>query len=63
MMNLKDPSLLKSAAYIAGVRVPANSAETFQVTNLATGDVVADVAGFRDEPVVAGEVVVDPVTA
>ncbi|MBT5566693.1 MAG: NAD-dependent succinate-semialdehyde dehydrogenase [Rhodospirillaceae bacterium] len=43
-MNLKDPTLLKGAAYIAGAWTQAVSGQTFQVTNPASGDVLTDVA-------------------
>ncbi|MEZ5511905.1 MAG: NAD-dependent succinate-semialdehyde dehydrogenase [Gammaproteobacteria bacterium] len=43
-LNLKDPSLLASHAYINGEWVPADTGETLAVTNPATGEVVADVA-------------------
>jgi len=43
-LTLKDPSLLASHAYINGEWVPADSGETLDVTNPATGEVVASVA-------------------
>lgn len=43
-LTLKDPSLLVSHAYINGEWVPADSGETLDVTNPATGEVVAVVA-------------------
>jgi succinate-semialdehyde dehydrogenase/glutarate-semialdehyde dehydrogenase len=43
MLNLKDPSLLKQRAYIDGQWVAADSGATFEVTNPATGDVIARV--------------------
>jgi len=43
-MNLSDPTLLKAQAYIAGQWIDADSRETFQVDNPATGEAIADVA-------------------
>ncbi|MDO9345480.1 MAG: NAD-dependent succinate-semialdehyde dehydrogenase [Pseudomonas sp.] len=43
MLNLKDSSLFKQLAYIDGQWVGADSGETFDVTNPATGDVIARV--------------------
>ncbi|WON77741.1 3-sulfolactaldehyde dehydrogenase [Serratia sp. UGAL515B_01] len=43
MLNLKDPSLLKQLAYIDGQWVAADSGATFEVTNPATGEVIARV--------------------
>ncbi len=55
-MNLKDPSLLKVTAYVAGGWMPAASGETFPVTNPASGEVLADVADCRsDETTMAVE--------
>ena len=42
-MNLKDPSLLKTSAYIDGQWRQAKDDSTFDVTNPATGDVIARV--------------------
>ena len=41
---LKDPTLLETRAYLAGDWVAAKDGKTFQVTNPARGDVIADVA-------------------
>ncbi len=41
---LKDPSLLATRAYLAGEWVDADSGATFEVTNPARGDVIAEVA-------------------
>ncbi len=43
-MQLTDPSLLKSQAYIDGQWSDADSGETFDVVNPANGDVIANVA-------------------
>ena len=43
MLNLKDSSLFKQLAYIDGQWVGADSGQTFDVTNPATGDVIARV--------------------
>ncbi|MFL9985989.1 NAD-dependent succinate-semialdehyde dehydrogenase [Paraburkholderia sediminicola] len=40
---LKDPSLLKTKAYIAGEWQPADDAATFEVKNPATGETIATV--------------------
>ena len=40
---LKDPSLLESRAYVGGQWIDGDDG-TFQVTNPARGDVIADVA-------------------
>ncbi|PKP80186.1 MAG: succinate-semialdehyde dehydrogenase (NADP(+)) [Alphaproteobacteria bacterium HGW-Alphaproteobacteria-18] len=42
-LKLKDSSLLKSEAFIGGKWRPATSGETFDVTNPATGDLIAAV--------------------
>lgn len=42
-LKLKDSSLLKSEAFIGGKWRPATSGETFDVTNPATGDLLAAV--------------------
>ncbi len=41
---LKDPSLLRSDAYINGSWAPADSKTTFRVTDPSTGAILADVA-------------------
>ncbi len=41
---LKDPSLLVTQAYVAGEWADADSGATFEVTNPARGDVIAEVA-------------------
>jgi succinate-semialdehyde dehydrogenase/glutarate-semialdehyde dehydrogenase len=43
MLNLKDPSLFRQMAYIDGQWVGADSGQTFEVTNPATGEVIAKV--------------------
>ncbi|MDE1179700.1 NAD-dependent succinate-semialdehyde dehydrogenase [Paraburkholderia sp.] len=43
MLNLKDPALLKTRAYVAGEWRNADSEKTFEVRNPATGDLVAKV--------------------
>lgn len=43
-LNLQDPSLLRTQAYIDGVWSDADSGETLDVLNPATGDVIASVA-------------------
>ncbi|MGO4761756.1 NAD-dependent succinate-semialdehyde dehydrogenase [Cupriavidus sp. 2KB_3] len=43
-MQLKDPSLLKQLAYVNGQWIGADSGATFDVTDPATGEVVAKVA-------------------
>jgi succinate-semialdehyde dehydrogenase/glutarate-semialdehyde dehydrogenase len=43
MLNLKDPSLLKTACLINGVWQQADSGETIAVTNPATGETIAHV--------------------
>ena len=43
-IQLSDPGLLKTQAYINGQWVDADSGETVPVTNPATGDVIAEVA-------------------
>ncbi|MEH6583317.1 MAG: NAD-dependent succinate-semialdehyde dehydrogenase [Halioglobus sp.] len=43
-LNLSDPSLLKSQAYINGQWVNADSGETFPVTNPVNGEVIIEVA-------------------
>ncbi len=42
-LTLKDPALLKTAAYIAGEWQGADAAATFEVVNPATGEVIATV--------------------
>ena len=41
MLNLKDSSLFKQLAYIDGQWVGADSGVTFDVTNPATGELIA----------------------
>ncbi|MGG2362168.1 aldehyde dehydrogenase family protein, partial [Salmonella enterica] len=41
--TLRDASLLRTAGYIDGAWVGADSGETFPVTNPATGEVIATV--------------------
>jgi succinate-semialdehyde dehydrogenase/glutarate-semialdehyde dehydrogenase len=43
-LNLKDPTLLRSQAYINGQWVDADSGATFAVTNPANGELVTEVA-------------------
>ena len=43
-MELQDPTLLRTRAYIGGEWIDADSGATFDVTDPATGDVVATVA-------------------
>ena len=43
-VQLSDPSLLKTKAYINGHWVGSNDNETFKVTNPSTGEVIANVA-------------------
>lgn len=43
-MELQDPTLLRTQAYIGGEWIDADSGATFDVTDPATGDVVASVA-------------------
>ncbi|MCE9665593.1 NAD-dependent succinate-semialdehyde dehydrogenase [Halomonas sp. M5N1S17] len=43
-MQLKDPGLLKTQAYIDGQWVAGTDGDSFEVTNPATGDVIAKVA-------------------
>ncbi|MGO4280924.1 succinate semialdehyde dehydrogenase [Cupriavidus sp. OV038] len=43
-MQLKDPSLLKQLAYVDGQWIGADSGATFDVTDPATGEVIAKVA-------------------
>ncbi len=43
-MKLQDPSLLKTQAYVDGEWTDADGGETFDVTNPATGEIVATVA-------------------
>jgi succinate-semialdehyde dehydrogenase/glutarate-semialdehyde dehydrogenase len=44
--RLKDPSLLKTLAYVNGAWIGADSAKSFPVTNPATGETVATVPDF-----------------
>lgn len=46
MLTLKDPSLLKSQAYINGQWVNADDGKTFDVQNPATGEVITQVASM-----------------
>ncbi|MDP5336261.1 MAG: aldehyde dehydrogenase family protein, partial [Paracoccaceae bacterium] len=41
---LKDPSLLAEKAYVGGKWVESETGATFEVTNPARGDVIANVA-------------------
>ena len=43
-MELQDPTLLRTRAYVGGEWIDADSGATFDVTDPATGDVVATVA-------------------
>jgi succinate-semialdehyde dehydrogenase / glutarate-semialdehyde dehydrogenase len=43
MMNLKDPSLLRQQAFIAGQWCDADNGETFPVTNPASGETIGNV--------------------
>ncbi|HBD32341.1 MAG TPA: succinate-semialdehyde dehydrogenase (NADP(+)), partial [Cupriavidus sp.] len=43
-MQLKDPSLFKQLAYVDGQWIGADSGATFDVTDPATGEVIARVA-------------------
>ena len=43
-MELQDPTLLRTQAYVGGEWIDADSGGTFDVTDPATGDVVASVA-------------------
>jgi len=43
MLSLTDPTLLRQACYINGTWVPADSGETINVTNPATGETIATV--------------------
>lgn len=43
MLNLKDPSLLRQQCYINGQWVDADSGETIDVTNPATGDTIGTI--------------------
>lgn len=45
-MQLSDPKLLRHQCYVDGKWTPANSGETFDVTNPATGTVIASVPSF-----------------
>jgi succinate-semialdehyde dehydrogenase/glutarate-semialdehyde dehydrogenase len=44
MVTLNDPTLLRTQGYIDGAWVDADSGKTFEVTNPATGEVLATVA-------------------
>jgi succinate-semialdehyde dehydrogenase/glutarate-semialdehyde dehydrogenase len=47
---LKDPSLIATKAYVAGEWIDGDGGKTFEVTNPARGDVIAEVADLgRDE--------------
>ena len=48
-MDLQDPTLLRTQAYIGGEWIDADSGATFDVTDPATGDVVASVADLGVE--------------
>ena len=44
MLKLNDPALLPTGAYIDGAWVASRSGKTFEVTNPATGEVIATIA-------------------
>ncbi|SHF52221.1 succinate-semialdehyde dehydrogenase / glutarate-semialdehyde dehydrogenase [Microbulbifer donghaiensis] len=46
MLDLKNSSLLRNQSYVDGKWIDADSGETFDVTNPATGEVVASVASL-----------------
>jgi len=48
-VDLQDPTLLRTQAYIGGEWIDADSGATFDVTDPATGDVVASVADLGVE--------------
>jgi succinate-semialdehyde dehydrogenase/glutarate-semialdehyde dehydrogenase len=48
MLTLKDPSLLKSDAYVDGTWLSADKGTRFAVTNPATGQTIADVADLAE---------------
>lgn len=48
-MDIKDRTLLKEKAYINGVWADGDLGQTFEVTNPATGDVIANVSDCRAE--------------
>lgn len=52
-MDLKDRTLLKEKAYINGAWAEGNSGRTFDVTNPATGEVIAKVSDCRGEQATA----------
>ena len=43
MLNLKDPTLLRQQAYVAGAWIDADSGESVAVTNPATGEKIGTV--------------------
>lgn len=49
--TLKDPSLLETRAFVGGEWVDAKSGKTFDVTNPATGEVIAKVADLSREEI------------
>ena len=48
MLTLKDPSLLKSDAYVDGAWLSADKGTRFAVTNPATGETIAEVADLAE---------------
>ncbi|WP_346839159.1 NAD-dependent succinate-semialdehyde dehydrogenase [Microbulbifer sp. SAOS-129_SWC] len=46
MLNLNNPALLRKQSYVGGQWIDADSGETFDVTNPATGEVVATIANL-----------------
>lgn len=55
-MNLNDPTLLKTQAYIDGQWTDSASGETFAVFNPATGETIAEVSdGIGDDAIAAVE--------
>ncbi|MFC6634925.1 NAD-dependent succinate-semialdehyde dehydrogenase [Microbulbifer taiwanensis] len=46
MLDLKNTSLLRTQSYVDGKWIDADSGETFDVTNPATGEVVASIANL-----------------
>jgi len=49
MPDLKNPSLLRTQSYVNGKWIDADSGETFEVSNPATGEVVASIADLGAE--------------
>jgi succinate-semialdehyde dehydrogenase/glutarate-semialdehyde dehydrogenase len=52
MLTLKDPSLLKSDAYVDGAWLSADKGTRFAVTNPATGQTIAEVADLAESETV-----------